>query len=127
MAEEERLVKLAKQGKLVEKVEKKAPEKGPGVRTFNVFVDNDYYEVEVEEVGGAPVVTSVTAAAVAAPPPPAAGARPRLRQRRPAAKAAPAPAAAPAPTNGGTPSGGAHAGHGYPLRKAAGEQVTKAT
>jgi pyruvate carboxylase subunit B len=58
--EEERLVALARAGKLVEKVEKPAPEKGPGIRTYNVFVDDEYFEVEVEEVGGTPTVTSVT-------------------------------------------------------------------
>jgi pyruvate carboxylase subunit B len=67
VAEEDRLVKLAKQGKLIEKVEKPVPEKGPGVRAFNVFVDNDYYEVEVEEVGGAPVVTSIRPQTAAVP------------------------------------------------------------
>jgi pyruvate carboxylase subunit B len=87
--EENRLIALARKGKLVEKVEKPTPEKGPGVRTFNVFVDGDYFEVEVDEVGGAPVITSVSpmmpqpvaapAPAAAAPPTPA-----------------PAPAAAPA-------------------------------
>jgi pyruvate carboxylase subunit B len=83
----ERLVSLAKAGKLVEKVEKPAPEKGPGVRTFNVFVDGDYFEVEVDEVGGAPVVTSVTPMMPQPAVPPAAA----------AAAPAPAPAAAPAP------------------------------
>jgi pyruvate carboxylase subunit B len=58
--EEDRLIALAKAGKLVEKVEKPAPEKSPGLRAFNVFVDGDYFEVEVDEVGGAPVVTAVT-------------------------------------------------------------------
>ena len=29
-----------------------APEKGPGPRGFNVFVDGQYYEVEVESTGG---------------------------------------------------------------------------
>ncbi len=57
---EARLMALAKSGKLVEKVEKPAPEKGPGTRTFNVFVDEEYFEVEVDEVGGPPVVTAVT-------------------------------------------------------------------
>ena len=98
--EEEHLIALAKAGKLVEKVEKPAPEKSPGLRTFNVFVDGDYLEVEVDEVGGPPVVTAVTpmmpqAAAAPAPTPVAAPAAP-----------APAPAAAPTPkpaVEGGTP------------------------
>jgi pyruvate carboxylase subunit B len=84
--EEQRLIALAKAGKLIEKVEKPTPEKGPGVRSFNVFVDGDYFEVEVEEIGGAPVVTAVTpmmpqavaapAPAAAAPPPAAPAAAP---------------------------------------------------
>jgi len=57
-----------------------APEKGPGTRGFNVFVDGQYYNVEVECTSGAPVITSVA-------PAPA----------RPAAAAAPAPAPAPKP------------------------------
>ena len=36
-----------------------APEKGPGTRGFNVFVDGQYYNVEVECTSGAPVITSV--------------------------------------------------------------------
>ncbi|UCE82226.1 MAG: pyruvate carboxylase subunit B [Deltaproteobacteria bacterium] len=100
--EEDRLVGLARAGKLVEKVEKVAPDKSPGIRTFNVFVDEEYFEVEVDEVGGAPVVTAVTPMAppVAPTPAPAAVA--------PAAPA-PTPAAAPAEpkvkpaVEGGTP------------------------
>jgi pyruvate carboxylase subunit B len=93
--EEQRLIALAKSGKLVERVEKPAPEKSPGLRTFNVFVDGDYLEVEVDEVGGAPVVTAVApmmpqAAAAPAPTPVAAPAAP-----------APAPAAKPV-VEGGT-------------------------
>ncbi len=84
--EEDRLLALAKAGKLVEKVEKPTPEKGPGVRTFNVFVDGDYFEVEVDEVGGAPVITSVSPMM---PQPVVAPA--------PAAAAPPTPATAPAP------------------------------
>jgi len=101
VAEEDKLVRLAKQGKLVEKVEKKAPEKGPAVRTFNVFVDKEYYEVEVDEVGGAPVVTAVRPQAVAAAP--AAAPKPAAAPA-PKPVAAPKPAAAPAPAvEGGTP------------------------
>ena len=49
---EEELIAKARAGKLVEKPEKTAPEKGPGARAFNVFVDGEYYQVEVEEQGG---------------------------------------------------------------------------
>jgi biotin carboxyl carrier protein len=78
---------FAKVKEYLNSLEKPAPEKGAGLRAFNVFVDNQYYEVEVECTSGAPVITGVApaAAAVAAP--------------RPAAAPAPAPkpaAAAPA-------------------------------
>lgn len=53
---EEALVARAKAGQLTEKTTKEAPAKGPSLRTFNVFVDGDYYEVEVEAVGGAPTM-----------------------------------------------------------------------
>jgi pyruvate carboxylase subunit B len=69
----------------LDSLEKAQPEKGPGLRTFNVFVDNQYYAVEVECTSGAPVITGV--APVAAPRPAVAPA---------AAPAAPKPAPAPA-------------------------------
>lgn len=121
VAEEDRLLKLAKQGKLVEKVEKKVPEKGPAVRTFNVFVDNDYYEVEVDEIGGAPVITSmkpqvVPANPVAAPKPVAVAVP---------AKPAPAPQAASAApvVNGGTPLVAPMPGMVVRHEKAVGDEV----
>ena len=92
---EARLMALAKSGKLVEKVEKPAPEKGPGTRTFNVFVDEEYFEVEVDEVGGPPVVTAVTPV-MPQPFPAVAPAAP--------AAAAPAPTPAPAPVAAAKPA-----------------------
>ncbi|MCX5888767.1 MAG: pyruvate carboxylase subunit B [Deltaproteobacteria bacterium] len=83
----------------LDSLEKTAPAKGAGLRTFNVFVDGAYYEVEVECTSGAPVITSlapVAAPPVAAAPKPAAA--PAVAKPAPAA-AAPrpaAPAAAPA-------------------------------
>ncbi|MCP4351035.1 MAG: pyruvate carboxylase subunit B [Desulfobacterales bacterium] len=84
------LVKNALAGKLVEKSEKEAPARSEALRTFNVFVDDDYFEVGVEEVGGSPVISYIQQAApqVAAPAAPVAPA--------PAAPAPAAPAAAPA-------------------------------
>jgi pyruvate/oxaloacetate carboxyltransferase/biotin carboxyl carrier protein len=70
---EDKLIELAKAGKLVEKREVVAPAKGPGARTFNVFVGDEYYQVDVEPVGGSstgPVASSSpTSAAPAAPAP----------------------------------------------------------
>jgi len=113
---EEEVVKKAKAGLLVEKCVKEAPAKGPGSRTFNVFVDGEFFEVDVEQVGGAPMVTSIVQApqtaaaphaaltaapaAVAVPPPPP---RPAAAPT-PSAAAQPAPPAKPAaaPSAGGT-------------------------
>jgi oxaloacetate decarboxylase alpha subunit/pyruvate carboxylase subunit B len=53
------LVKKAKAGQLIEKSDKETPEKSDHLRTFNVFVDDEYFEVGVEEVGGSPVVSYV--------------------------------------------------------------------
>ena len=52
---QDELIKKAKAGELVEK-KKDAPAKGENVRTFNVFVDNEYFEVGVDEVGGSPIL-----------------------------------------------------------------------
>jgi oxaloacetate decarboxylase alpha subunit/pyruvate carboxylase subunit B len=96
------LIKKAKAGELVEK-KKDAPAKGEGLRTFNVFVDNEYFEVGVDEVGGSPILKyaqqiqrsgGLPAAAPAAAPaaPPAAPAAAPVAA--PEKKAAAAPAAA---------------------------------
>jgi len=76
------MIKKAKAGELIEKTTtENIPEKSEYARTFNVFVEGEYFEVGVDEVGGAPVIT------YAAPAPAA-----------PAAPAAPVPVtAAPAP------------------------------
>jgi pyruvate carboxylase subunit B len=62
---EDELIAKAKAGKLGEKEEKKAPARGDGLRTFNVFVDGEFYKVEVEDATGGPIATP------APPPPPA--------------------------------------------------------
>jgi pyruvate carboxylase subunit B len=101
--EEEELVKLAKLGKLVPKSDKVAPPKSEALRTFNVFVDDEYFEVGVEEQGGSARVSYVQ-------PMPAVAAAPRPAPAAP--KPAPAPkaeaakekaAAAPAAEVDGTP------------------------
>ncbi|MCL0057379.1 carboxylase, partial [Dehalococcoidia bacterium] len=73
--QEDALIAKAKAGKLVEKVARPVPERGPGVRTFNVFLEDEYYQVEVEAVGSASATTvsrpmPPAAATPAAPPPP---------------------------------------------------------
>ena len=88
------LIQKAIAGKLVEKIEKEAPAKGDGLRKFNVFVEDTYFEVGVEEIGGAPVVSYIQparpVAAVAPASAPAAAAKP----------AAPAAAPVAAPVDG---------------------------
>jgi pyruvate carboxylase subunit B len=87
------LVKKALAGELVEK-KKEAPAKSDNARVFNVFVDNEYFEVNVDPLDGPPVINiaqlptamPMAAQAPAAPAAPAA-----------AAPAATAPAPAPAP------------------------------
>ncbi|MFU8855717.1 MAG: pyruvate carboxylase subunit B [Deferrisomatales bacterium] len=92
---EQDLCRKALAGELVEKPVKKVPVVGPAARTFNVFVDGEYFEVAVEGLGGEPVVTSATPVAAA----PAPVARPAPAGPAPRAEAPPAqaPAAAPPP------------------------------
>jgi pyruvate carboxylase subunit B len=99
------LVKKALAGELVERPKKAAPEKSDLARSFNVFVDGEYFEVGVEEVGGSPVLSYIqqmpampmgvpqaAPAAASAPAPAPAAAAPK----------AAAPAAAPAVEAEGT-------------------------
>ncbi len=86
------LIQKAIAGKLVEKIEKEAPAKGDGLRKFNVFVEDTYFEVGVEEIGGAPVVSYIQPARPVAAAAPASA--PAAAAAQPAAPAA-APAAAP--------------------------------
>ena len=87
---EQELISKARAGKLVEKPEKEAPAKGEHSRTFNVFVEGEYFEVSVDEPGGQPFISHA--------PPPAAPA-PYTVTPQPQAMAArrPAPAPQPAP------------------------------
>ena len=72
----------------LERLEQSPPEKGPGLRAFNVFVEGQYYEVEVECTSGAPVITGLA-------PGPLPAAAPRAAAPAPAAAPAAKPAAAP--------------------------------
>ena len=96
------MLKKAKAGELVERKEKAAPARGENLRTFNVFVDDDYFEVGVESVDGAPMINYVqpmpgvmpAPAAPAGAPAAAPAATPAPKEKAPEAEAAPAPAAA---------------------------------
>jgi oxaloacetate decarboxylase alpha subunit/pyruvate carboxylase subunit B len=56
---EQELLKKAKAGQLIERVAQESPDKSENTRTFNVFVDDEYFEVAVDEVGGSPVISYV--------------------------------------------------------------------
>jgi len=60
---EDELIARAKAGKLEEKVEKPVPPKGPGLRAYNVFVGDEYYQVAVEPVGGTQIINRPHASA----------------------------------------------------------------
>ena len=90
---EDELIELAKEGKVVKKPEVAPPPKGPGVRTFNVFVGDEYYQVDVEPVGGSSATplappAARTAAPTAAAPGPATPAAPAKKEEAPPAAAA---------------------------------------
>ncbi|MEW6033579.1 MAG: pyruvate carboxylase subunit B [Chloroflexota bacterium] len=67
---EDALIAKARTGKLVEKPMAEVPPKGPGLRTFNVFVGDEYYKVEVEPVGGGAATSSPAPQVTATAPPP---------------------------------------------------------
>jgi len=103
------LIRKAKAGELMEKPSEEAPPKSENLRTFNVFLDNDYFEVGVDEVGGSPVIAYAQQMPAGAPAmmPPAPAPAPAASQApapsAPAEKPAqPAPAEAPAPVAEGT-------------------------
>ncbi len=95
---EDEIIAKAKAGKLVEKSSKEAPPKGEHSRTFNVFIEDEYFEVSVDEPGGQPFISyahpAVPHPAAAIPPQPQAFSAPRLAA---APAPQPAPAAAPKP------------------------------
>jgi len=84
---------FAKVKEVLESLEKAPPAKGAALRTFNVFVDGQYYEVEVEAHGGPPVLAGVAPKAAAVGP----GVSPVAAAPAPAPPPAPAPKAAAAP------------------------------
>ena len=103
------LLKKAKAGQLVEKSDKAAPGKSENLRTFNVFVDDEYFEVGVDSLDGAPMINYVQPMPGMAPPayaPPAAAPAAAKPAAKPAAESAPAETAAeakPAAAVDGTP------------------------
>ncbi|MDR3570079.1 MAG: pyruvate carboxylase subunit B [Syntrophobacteraceae bacterium] len=66
---EDELVKKAKAGLLVEKSKKELPAKGPAARTFNVFVDGEFYQVDVDPANGMSPLTGIVPGLVTQAPP----------------------------------------------------------
>jgi pyruvate carboxylase subunit B len=81
------MMEKAARGELVEPPAKETPVKSANVRTFNVFVDGDYFQVDVDPTGAITAAVPATNAP-AAPPPAAAPAAAAATQAAP--KAAPA-------------------------------------
>ncbi|HEA68014.1 MAG TPA: pyruvate carboxylase subunit B [Desulfobacterales bacterium] len=109
---EQELIQKAKAGQLVEKKEKEAPPKSENIRTFNVFVEDEYFEIGVDEVGGLPRVydirpmpaqeQSISSITAPAPAPPVVQAPQQPVIPKPAAPE-PAPAPAASESGDGTP------------------------
>ncbi|MBM9536439.1 pyruvate carboxylase subunit B [Desulfobulbus alkaliphilus] len=94
------LIAKAKAGKLIEP-KAATPEKSENVRTFNVFVDGEFFNVEVDPIGDfQPMAAAPRPAAAAAAPKAAPAAAPKAAAPAAAPKAA---APAPAVVEGGTP------------------------
>ena len=92
------------------------------MRTFNVFVDNEYFSVDVDPTGDAPVAMTPRAVVAAAPAPKAAA----PAAPAPAVKAAPAAAPVPVAADaGGTPIKAPMPGLIIRFNKNVGDAVTK--
>jgi len=91
--DEQELIRKAKAGQLIEPKKIKAPGKSENVRTFNVFVEDDFFEVGVDEIGGSPMVNYIQQMPAAPMMPAAAAPVPSVAVPAPAA---PAPAPEPA-------------------------------
>jgi pyruvate carboxylase subunit B len=84
---EDELIRKAKAGLLVEKQTQAAPAKSENLRTFNVFVGDEFYEVGVDAQGESPMISYMQQMPVQMP---------QARMAPPAAAPAPAVPAAPA-------------------------------
>ena len=114
------LVKKAKAGELVERMTD-APAKSERVRTFNVFLDNEFFSVEVDPTGDVPVLA---APRMVAAPAPASVASPVVAAA-PKAAAAAAPAVSPAAEAHGTRMLAPMPGMIISYQKNVGDAVTK--
>lgn len=114
------LVKKARAGELVERMTD-APAKSERIRTFNVFLDNEFFSVEVDPTGDVPVLA---APRMVAAPAPASVASPVVAAA-PKAAAAAAPAVSPAAEAHGTRMLAPMPGMIISYQKNVGDAVTK--
>lgn len=93
---EQELIQKAKAGQLVEKKKDAAPEKSEYARSFNVFVEDEHFEVVVDEPDGPPMIYAVPQSGAPARQP-AAAAQPQPPVRKTQPTPTPPRALAPAP------------------------------
>jgi oxaloacetate decarboxylase alpha subunit/pyruvate carboxylase subunit B len=117
---EEEMAKMARRGLLIKKPEKEVPAKDAHIRKFDVFVDDRYFEVEVQEPEGMPMAGYMPQMPFAAPSRVAPVARPSTP-----APAAPAPAAPTVADVEGTPLTAPMPGMIVKYLKAMGDPVEK--
>jgi len=86
--QKDEILKKARAGELIER-KPETPAKSESARTFNVFVDNEYFSVDVDPIGG-PAIAAPVPAAAAQPAAPAAPAAPTPVTEAPQKDAAPA-------------------------------------
>jgi len=91
---EDELVRKARAGELVEKQAQAAPAKSENLRTFNVFVGDEFFEVGVDAQGESPVISYMQQMPAQMPQAPMA---PQAPIAAPTAAPAAAPAAPPEP------------------------------
>lgn len=84
--QEDELIAKARAGKLIEKPEKPSPVKGSGLKTFNVFVDGEYFEVAVEQAGGSSQITEIKPNISTPSPQPSQSPRPAEKEKPAVAK-----------------------------------------
>ncbi len=118
--DEQEIIKKYKAGEFVVKDNKNNPPKPEGIRQFDVYVDDEYFLVEVNEKGGTPRVVSSKPAINPAPVPQVKPVAPSPAQVSPA----PAKAAEPAPSvEGGTPINAPMPGMLVKYEKKAGDAI----
>jgi pyruvate carboxylase subunit B len=84
--QEDELIAKARAGKLIEKSEKPSPVKGSGLKTFNVFVDGEYFEVAVEQAGDSSQITEIKPNISTPSPQPSQSPRPAEKEKPAVAK-----------------------------------------